>query len=139
MEPGQRLTGKVAIVSGGASGIGSETARTFGTHGAAVVVGDVNATAGEAVAASQAAVVCCSKGTPHPGIWVVPTKAAQWTKISRLPRPLMVSRMARRVDSSSRRSQGTAIALPPPERADIPLLQVSGSTSAAPSSSQRST
>ena len=52
MEPGQRLTGKVAIVSGGASGIGAETARTFGTHGASVVVGDVNATAGEAVAAA---------------------------------------------------------------------------------------
>ena len=55
MEPGQRLTGQVAIVSGGASGSGAETARTFGTHGASVVVGDVNATAGEAVAASQAA------------------------------------------------------------------------------------
>ena len=52
MEPGQRLTGKVAIVSGGASGIGAETARTFGTHGASVVVSDVNATAGEAVAAA---------------------------------------------------------------------------------------
>ena len=50
MELGKRLVGKVAIVSGGASGIGAETARTFGMHGATVVVCDVNDAAGEAVA-----------------------------------------------------------------------------------------
>ena len=48
MEPGKRLSDKVAIISGGASGIGAETARTFGTHGASVVVCDVNDAAGEA-------------------------------------------------------------------------------------------
>ena len=49
MEPGKRLSDKVAIISGGASGIGAETARTFGMHGASVVVCDVNDAAGEAV------------------------------------------------------------------------------------------
>jgi len=51
MEPGKRLVDKVAIVSGGASGIGAETARIFGMHGAKVVICDVNDAAGEAVAA----------------------------------------------------------------------------------------
>ena len=38
---GQRLPGKVAIVTGGASGIGAETARTFARHGARVVLCDL--------------------------------------------------------------------------------------------------
>ena len=42
MEPGKRLVDKVAIVTGGASGIGAETARQFALHGASVVVADVN-------------------------------------------------------------------------------------------------
>jgi NAD(P)-dependent dehydrogenase (short-subunit alcohol dehydrogenase family) len=41
MQPGKRLIGKVAIVSGGASGIGAETARQFATHGATVVLCDM--------------------------------------------------------------------------------------------------
>lgn len=50
MEPGKRLPGKVAIVSGGASGIGAETARTFALHGANVVLCDMQDDLGEKVA-----------------------------------------------------------------------------------------
>jgi meso-butanediol dehydrogenase / (S,S)-butanediol dehydrogenase / diacetyl reductase len=47
-----RLEGKVAIVTGAASGIGAATARRFVVEGARVVVADVNAEAGEEVARS---------------------------------------------------------------------------------------
>ena len=50
MQPGKRLTGKVAIVTGGASGIGAETARVFALHGAKVLLTDANATLGRTVA-----------------------------------------------------------------------------------------
>jgi NAD(P)-dependent dehydrogenase (short-subunit alcohol dehydrogenase family) len=56
MEPGKRLPGKVAIVTGGASGIGEATARIFAAHGASVVLCDLQdelgvRVAGELVAA----------------------------------------------------------------------------------------
>ena len=52
MQPGKRLPGKVAIVSGGASGIGAETARVFALHGASVVLCDLQNDLGETVAQS---------------------------------------------------------------------------------------
>lgn len=49
MDTGTRLADKVAIVTGGASGIGAETARVFAGQGAKVVVCDVNVDLGQAV------------------------------------------------------------------------------------------
>jgi 3alpha(or 20beta)-hydroxysteroid dehydrogenase len=46
-----RLEGKVAIVTGAASGMGAATAELFAEEGAKVVLCDVNRSAGEAVAA----------------------------------------------------------------------------------------
>ncbi len=45
-----RLDGKVAVITGGASGMGRSTSLLFAAEGAAVVVADVNAEGGEAVA-----------------------------------------------------------------------------------------
>ena len=45
----QRLQGKVALVSGGATGIGAAVVRRFAREGAAIVFGDINEQAGAAL------------------------------------------------------------------------------------------
>lgn len=54
-EAKQKLAGKVALVTGAASGIGEASARTLSANGAALVLGDINESAAAALASELVA------------------------------------------------------------------------------------
>ncbi|KAJ1292293.1 hypothetical protein BS78_02G381200 [Paspalum vaginatum] len=55
----QRLAGKVAVITGAASGIGAATAREFSRNGARLVLADVQDDLGHALAAELGGPACC--------------------------------------------------------------------------------
>ena len=70
-----RLVGKVALISGGARGMGAAEARLFAREGAQVVIGDILATEGEAVEADIRA-----KGGEAAFVRLDVTSEADWQK-----------------------------------------------------------
>ncbi len=73
-----RVTGKVAVITGAASGLGAESARRLAREGAALVLTDVAAPAGEALAEAIA-----GAGTPAVFITHDVTDEAQWTSVAK--------------------------------------------------------
>ena len=79
-----RLKGSVAIVTGGASGIGRATACLFAAEGAAVSVGDIDAAGGQATVAEiealggQALFVRTDVSSASDADWLVAKTVERW-------------------------------------------------------------
>ena len=58
MSEGRRLQGKIALITGGAQGLGAAMARMFARHGARVVVTDINEAGATSLAAEIGGVGC---------------------------------------------------------------------------------
>ena len=66
------IAGKVFIVTGGASGLGEGTARMLAAHGGKVVIADMQADKGEAVAKEIGGALRAVRrepGSRRPGAW----------------------------------------------------------------------
>ncbi|WP_373761487.1 SDR family NAD(P)-dependent oxidoreductase, partial [Jeotgalibaca porci] len=71
----KRLTDKVAVVTGGASGIGEATVRKFVAEGAKVVIGDLNKERGQALAEEL--------GDAAIFVAIDVTKASDWEEVKK--------------------------------------------------------
>ena len=98
----QRLAGKVAIVTGGAKGMGAATVRLFVEHGAKVVIGDIAETEGRALAEELGdATVFCPMDVTDEGDWArAVAQAAEFGPLNVLVNNAAVLHMASIVDTT---------------------------------------
>jgi NAD(P)-dependent dehydrogenase (short-subunit alcohol dehydrogenase family) len=81
---GDRLSGKTAVITGGASGIGEATARRFVAEGARVIVADIQDAAGQAVADSLGDAACfvhCDVTSEHDVAAAVDLAVSTWGQL----------------------------------------------------------
>ena len=71
-----RLEGKVALVTGGASGMGAATSRLFAAQGASVLIADVLEDEGSAVASEL-----CEQGLKAKRVRLDVTEEANWSAV----------------------------------------------------------
>jgi len=98
----QRLAGKVAIVTGGAKGMGAATVRLFVEHGAKVVIGDIAETEGRALAEELGdATAFCPMDVTDEGDWArAVAQAAEFGPLNVLVNNAAVLHMASIVDTT---------------------------------------
>ena len=73
----QRLEGRVAVVTGAASGIGAATARRFAKEGALLVLGDLDEDGGSSIASECAADFVCTDVTQESQIQALLSNAVE--------------------------------------------------------------